>query len=108
MITTYERHLTLSYLANVASRVRWHWPEAQALADWIMEHGALLALTGYTGEPRERKPRTRSEKALSATEWRHLRDTLDSERAASKQVRGDRTARQLRCLGGTDKLTEVL
>ena len=107
MITTYERHLTLSYLANVASRVRCYWPEAQALADWIMEYGDLLALTGYTGEPRERKPRTRSEKALSATEWRHLRDTLDSERAASKQVRGDRTARQLRCLGREMRLSRL-
>ena len=41
----------------------------------------------------------RSAGKLSARQWQHLRNTLESQHAAAKRVRADRTALRIRRLG---------
>ena len=107
MLTAYERHLILLYLSNVASRLQRHCAEAGALAAWVAEHGDLLTLGDSAGKRTEQWPRPCSEGELSPEAWRHVRSTLDGERAAAKRVRGDRTAHRSRRLGREMQLSRT-
>ena len=46
MLTTYERRLMLTYLSNVASRFNHRSPQAEAMDQWLSEHGDVLAARG--------------------------------------------------------------
>ena len=109
MLTTYERHLVLRYLANAVSSLHRDSPEAGELTDWVSENAALLSLPASAAELcRERPRRRKSKSGLSRSEWSELRDhLLQGNRAEARRVRADRLTVRLRSLGREMRLSRT-
>ena len=109
MLTSYERRLVLSYLANATSRLDRDSPEARELVDWVMENGDVLGLTTSELEPlRERPRRRKSRSGLSKGQWQDLRDcVMEGANAGSQRVRADRLSLRLRSLGREMQLSRT-
>ena len=101
MLNAYERQLILSYLCNAASRFHRAFPgKKEDLAEWVAENRDILALSDENEKPGEHRESRHHEKEISAREWKHLREILEKEHAAScESERKDHTARLLRRLG---------
>ena len=116
MLTPYERHLIVSYLSNVHTRLRRDSEEGVELARWVAANGDALVRAGGAGELGEQCQKTDAEKVWQSVEgWQALRDVLEGARTAMGRVRGDRTAMRLRrlacnmCLSRRDlALLEIL
>ena len=109
MLTSYERRLVLSYLANATSRLDRDSPEARELVDWVMENGDVLGLTTSELEPlRERPAAPKSRSGLSKGQWQDLRDcVMEGANAGSQRVRADRLSLRLRSLGREMQLSRT-
>ena len=104
LLTTYEQRLIAFYLANAATRLRHHDPEASELADWLARRENRAAFGGNGRLPVE-WPEVDFRERLTAQQWRTIQETLGNEYAALKRIRPDHTAQRLRRLGKTVGLT---
>ena len=109
MLTTYERHLVLRYLANAVSSLHWDSPEAGELTNWVSENTDLLSLSASAIELcRERPRRRKSKSGLSRGKWSELRDhLLQGNRTEARRVRADRLTVRLRSLGPEMRLSRT-
>ena len=109
MLTTYERHLVLRYLANAVSSLHRDSQEAGELTDWMSENADLLSLPASAVELcRERPRRRKSKSGFSRSEWSELRDhLLQGNRTEVRRVRADRLTVRLRSLGREMRLSRT-
>ena len=96
MLSPCERQLLFSYLCNAASRIHHSSPEAEKLAEWVVENWDL-ALTDNSEELEAYRPYKHEE--MSEREWRSLREALEGGLSACGGSPPDRTARRLQTLG---------
>ena len=78
MLNSHERHLALSYLANMLGRLRRKSAQAANLLEWLADNAAPFASGGRAGE---RIAVAASNAAESAPNWRELRRLVDKARA---------------------------
>ena len=137
MLTTYEQHLIVRYLANVASCLHHRDPEAKELVEWIASNGRRMAFGSRSkAPPAVRRKRRRSRvppsnvgrkrldlddllaaedfkdledctDGLTSKQWHRLGKALRNKCAATKPARSDRTAQRLRSLGKTAGLSRT-
>ena len=137
MLTTYEQHLIVRYLANVASCLHHQDPEAKELVEWIASNGRRMAFGSRSkAPPALRRKRRRSRvppsnvgrkrldlddllaaedfrdledctDGLTSKQWHRLGKALRNKCAAAKPARSDRTAQRLRSLGKTAGLSRT-
>ena len=109
MLTTYERHLVLRYLANAVSSLRRDSPEAGELTDWVSENTGLLSLSASAAELCGERPRRRKSKiGFSKSQWNELRNhLLEGNRTDARRVRADRLTVRLRSLGREMRLSRT-
>ena len=137
MLTTYEQHLIIRYLANVASCLHHRDPEAKELVEWIASNGRRMAFGSRSkAPPALRRKRRRSRvppsnvgrkrldlddllaaedfkdfedctDGLTSKQWHRLGKALRNKCAAAKPARSDRTAQRLRSLGKTAGLSRT-
>ena len=109
MLTTYERHLVLRYLANAVSSLHRDSPEAGELTDWVSENTGLLGLSASAIELCGERPRRRKSKSgFSKSQWNELRDhLLEGNRTDARRVRADRLTVRLRSLGREMRLSRT-
>lgn len=102
MLNTYERRLVALWLSNAAARLHRDDPEASELADWLARRENFAVFGGSRRRSRmDWMEADFEERRMSARRWRTVQDTLQSEYAALKRTRYDRTAQRLRRLGKT-------
>ena len=107
MLTAYERHLLLSYLANAASSLH-HWDkEASALDKWVADGGKRIAFGGSRRRSHRGQLEPAGDEGMSARKLHHLQQDLRDECSATKRTRCDLTARRLRCLAKSAGLTRT-
>ena len=99
MLTAYERHLVVTYLANAAERLHHRDREAAALAEWVADRDNRSAYESNSLISRVLKAGIEHEEGVSACQLRCLRQALREERAASRRTKCDRTAQRLQSLG---------
>ena len=106
MLTAYMRRVILGYLTNVAARVRHRSPEGRELVKWVLNAANDLNLPVYSGKIHLHEDAGRDGE-ISSDEWNRLCETLATEYGASKHVRADRTAQQIRRLGRYMRLSRT-
>ena len=137
MLTTYEQHLIVRYLANVTSCLHHQDPEAKELVEWIASNGRRMAFGSRSkAPPALRRKRRRSRvlpsnvgrkrldlddllaaedfkdledctDGLTTKQWHRLGKALRNKCAATRPARSDRTAQRLRSLGKTAGLSRT-
>ena len=107
MLNAYERHLILSCLSNLASRLHHHRPEARALAECIAARSYQMTAADCAERKIKKTLSGYSQGELSEARWQQLRDILKSQQAATKHVRADRTALRIRRLGREMQLSRT-
>ena len=137
MLTTYEQHLIVRYLANVTSCLHHQDPEAKELVEWIASNGRRMAFGSRSkAPPALRRKRRRSRvppsnvgrkrldlddllaaedfkdledctDGLTTKQWHRLGRALRNKCAATRPARSDRTAQRLRSLGKTAGLSRT-
>ena len=98
MLTAYMRHLCLTYLVNLAARMRHRTLEGRELIKWVLQSADQLSLPGYADNPQLLEDLT-SKEEVSADEWERVCETLTTEARASKRVRADHPCQRIRRLG---------
>ena len=98
MLTAYMRHLCLTYLVNLAARMRHRTLEGKELIKWVLQSADQLSLPGYADNPQLLEDLT-SKEEVSADEWERVCETLTTEARASKRVRADHPCQRIRRLG---------
>ena len=104
MLNSHERHLALSYLANMLGRLRRKRAQAANLLEWLADNAAPFASGARTGE---RIAVAASNAAESAPNWRELRRLVDKTRRAAADAAPDLMGRRLRRLGETVGLSSL-
>lgn len=104
MLNSHERHLALSYLANMLGRLPRKRAQAANLLEWLADNAAPLASGGRSGE---RIAVAASNAAESTANWRELRRLVDKARRAASDAAPDRMGRRLWRLGETVGLSSL-
>ncbi|MDE0349142.1 MAG: AAA family ATPase [Gammaproteobacteria bacterium] len=104
MLNSHERHLALSYLANMLGRLRRKRAQAANLLEWLADNAAPLASGGRSGE---RIAVAASNASESPANWRELRRLVDKARRAASDAPPDVMGRRLRRLGETVGLSSL-
>ncbi|MDE0444639.1 MAG: hypothetical protein OXL38_21345 [Gammaproteobacteria bacterium] len=104
MLNSHERHLALSYLANMLGRLRRKRAQAASLLEWLTDNVTPLASGARTGE---RIAVAASNASESPANWRELRRLVDKARRAASDAVPDRMARRLRRLAETVGLSSL-
>ena len=99
MLTAYERRLMLGYLSNVATRFNHRSRQAEAIDEWVSEHGDLLGLKHPNERQSEVERRNRLRRTPSVREWQAVRHGLCDALRPVRRARPDRIARRVRRLG---------
>ena len=110
MLSAYERRLILSYLSNALLRLRSRDEEARNLLRWLRKHEDQLEIpypltAGDDAE--EAVGRKLPDEEVPTLEWRRVGKALRNALAAARQARPDRTARRLRRLAKTTRLSRT-
>ena len=110
MLSAYERRLILSYLSNAFLRLRSRDEEARNLLRWLRKHEDQLEIpypltAGDDAE--EAVGRKLPDEEVPTLEWRRVGKALRNALAAARQARPDRTARRLRRLAKTTRLSRT-
>ena len=107
MTTAYERHLLVTYLANVAARLHHRDRAAGALAEWVMEREGGPGFASRRLLSRLDRANIDPDERMSGSEWRLFQRALRDECAATTQPQPDLTARRLRRLAETTGLNRT-
>ncbi len=104
MLTAYERHLIVFYLANAAGRLHHRDREASALAGWLASSAYNQIKNLYS---RLIRNDIELDEPITARQLRRLKQALRDECASTKATKPDRTAQRLQCLGKATGLEAI-
>ena len=110
MLSAYERRLVLSYLSNAFLRLRSRDEEARNLLRWLRKHEDQLEIPypPTAGDDAEEAVGHKlPDEEVPTLEWRRVGKALRNALAAARQARPDRTARRLRRLAKTTRLSRT-
>ena len=110
MLSSYERRLLLSYLSNVVPHLCGRDEEAKNLLLWLSQHEDQLGLPYLLREDDEAASvltQGLRDHDVPARVWRRVRMASSTALAAARNVRPDRTARRLRHLARTTRLSRT-
>lgn len=101
MLTTYQRHLTLSYAANMRRRLRRKHANATDFVEWLADHADLLGLATPLAKL------SLSEREPTVADWRRLAKVIDNAIARKRTPSRDALACRLDQLADAVRLTPL-
>ncbi len=110
MLSSYERRLLLLYLSNVVPHLRGRDEEAKNLLLWLSQHEDQLGLPYLLREDDEAArvlTQGLRDQDVPARVWQRVGLASRTALAAARHVRPDRTARRLRHLARTTRLSRT-